>query len=114
MGDVVYRLFDLINANRSFFESAVNTSGQFVFIKGLTRTVLFNDTRHNQFSSFKGSETFTTGLAFAATASLLAISDKAGIDNFRIVFTAERTMHSKERAFKCKSRAILRYFLLFI
>jgi len=45
---------------------------------------------------------------------LLAISDKARIDNFSIVFTAERTMHSKERAFKVKSRAILLHLSVFI
>jgi hypothetical protein len=87
------RLFKFITGYRSFFKSSHHAVTEFGLIKWLPALVVFNKTRHHQFSRLKRCETLVASQALTAPTNLPAITRKTRVDYLGFFMGAEWTMH---------------------
>src|SRR5690606_11019197 len=98
MLDAAQSGFDLLDADRTFFQRTQQSGAQLVLIERLAAAVLLDDARQHQLSRFEGSETLLAGQAFAPTTHLTAIGDQPGIDYLGVISAAKRTIHVRIRS----------------
>ena len=66
---------------------------QFAFVKHLTGSILFDDDQGQTFHHLIGGKSFLTGNTFASAANAAASLCGAGIDDYALRISANRTLH---------------------
>ena len=81
----------------AFFQGALHTGAQFVFVERLAAAVGLDQTWQYQFGGFEGGETFTAarGQAFAPATYLIALGDQTRVNDLGVVGTAEGKYHGR-------------------